>query len=154
MTPDGIAVGFLIAGALIAVAAYFGWRQRLTLQLVRGDTQLPRDQRRYLYKQCWRRLFGSSLLLIVAVMLIGALFLDYETAADADHEDARQAARFLVAYVVVMLFIILVILVVAVFDFWAIARFGVEQRKQLVQEHQAMLERELAQHRHRRSDLN
>lgn len=155
MTPLGIAVGLGIAAVLLAVAAYFAQRQQHILQHLRFSTTLTKDHRRYLLKQSWRRLFGSLLLVVLAVMLVGSLFLDYEpTPPEVDLEAAKQSIRFLSAYVMAMLLVVLLILVVAVFDFWATARFGVEQRKQLVQEHQELLEAELAQHRHRRADMN
>ena len=154
--PLGMTVGVLIAVALIAVAAYFAWRQRVTLQILRFDLRLTRDHRNYLLHQVWRRLFGSLLLFLLAVMLVGSLFLDYEPqdVLQVEPEAAKQAVRFLSGYVMAMLLLLMVMLTVAVFDFWATARFGVQQRKQLVLEHQELLEAELTALRHRRSELN
>lgn len=155
LPPLGIAIGLLIAATLLAVAIYYARRQQTTLQQLRFNTALAKDQRSYLLKQCWRRLFGSLLLVVVAGMLVGSLFLNYDlTPPDIDREAFNEGARFLFAYVMAMLLVVMMILIIAVFDFWATARFGVEQRKQLVQEHQELLAAELAQFRHRRADMN
>jgi hypothetical protein len=155
LTPWEIAIGLVIAAILVAVAVYFVRRQRHLLQHLRMSTELAKDHRRYLLKQSWRRMFGSLLLVVLAVMLVGSLFLDYEPPLpEANPEAAKEALPFLVVYVIVMLLVVMLLLVVAVFDFWATARFGVEQRKQLVQEHQELLAAELAQYRHRRADMN
>lgn len=163
MTPPEIAIGLVIAAVLLAVAVYFALRQRLILQHLRFSTALTKDHRRYLLRQSWRRMFGSMLLVVLAVMLVGSLFLDYEPPLpEANLEASKDAVRFLSVYVMAMLLVVLMILVVAVFDFWATARFGVEQRKQLVQEHQELLAAELAEYRNRndfrkghpRADLN
>jgi hypothetical protein len=45
-------------------------------------------------------------------------------------------------------------LAVAVFDFWDTARFGVQQQKLLFQQHQEMLEAELAEHKYRQNGSN
>ncbi|MSQ93366.1 MAG: hypothetical protein EXR98_02285 [Gemmataceae bacterium] len=156
-----IAIGILFAIILIAVAVSFGWRQRLTLKKLHADRMVPKDQRLYLLKQCQRRLFGSGLLVLLAGMLIGCLFLDFdpqrltpEGVAQVDRETAKQATQFLGFYFMSMLLLVMVMLALAVFDFWATARHGVQQQKQLFQEHQEMLEAELTELRHRRAEMN
>ena len=154
-------LGILIAIVMVAVSIYFAWLQQVTLQTLHFDPKIPRDQRRYLAKQCWRRLFGSLVLVLLASMLVGSVFLDYdplktaqEEVAPVDREAAKQAVHFLSLYMMTMLLLLLVILTLAVFDFWSTARHGVQQQKQLLQEHQEMLEAELEEHRHRQSDMN
>jgi hypothetical protein len=163
VTPEGIAVGLFIAAVLMAVAVYYAGRQQATLEQLRFNTALAKDERRYLLKRSWRRLFGSLLLVVLALMLVGALFLNYDPPPnDADREAYKQSIRYVFAYVLTMLLVVMAILVVAIFDFWATARFGVEQRKQLVQEHQERLTAELAEYRqrhdfregHPRADMN
>lgn len=161
MNPLEMTLGILFAIVLVVVAAYFGWRQRLTWQTLASDTPLPKGQRIYLLKQCQRRLFGSLLLFILAGMLVGCLFLDYnpqqltpEGIPQVDDETARRSTQFLAFYFIAMMFVLMVMLSLAVIDFWATARFGVQQRRQLLQEHQEMLEAELAEHRHRQAEMN
>ena len=161
MDPLGTTLGILIAFVMLAVALYFGWRQQLILQTLHFDPQIPRDQRLYLSRQCWRRLFGSLVLVLLAAMLIGSVFLDYDPlrmspddVPQVDGETAKQAVRFLSFYMMTMLLVLMVILTLAVFDFWATARNSIRLQKQLLHEHQEMLEAELEEHRHRRSELN
>ena len=156
-----MAMGILIVILMIAVAAYFTWRQGLTLQVLRLDSKLSRAHRRYLVKQYWRRLFGSLVLVVLAVMLFGSLFLDYEPLrkpvdelAQAEQEADKQATRFLIIYWMALLLLVMAVLALAVFDLWATVRHGVQQQKQLFQEHQELLEAELEEHRHRQSELN
>jgi hypothetical protein len=156
-----ITIGLLFAIALVAVATYFAWRQRATLRTLRSDMTIPKDQRRFLLKQSQRRIFGSLLLYLLAAMLVGALFLDWDPRRMSldgipgrDDETAKQALRFLGFYTMSMLLLLLVVLALAVLDFWATARFGMQQQKLLFKEHQEMLEAELAEHRHRRAEMN
>lgn len=152
----GTTLGFLIAVVMIAVSVYFAGMQRSTLRAMQFDVKMTPDQRLYLTKQCWRRMFGSVVLVLLAGMLIGSVFLDYDPLQmspddmpQANREDAKQAVRFLGFYLMAMLLLLLIILTLAVFDFWATARFGMRQHKALVQEHQEMLEAELEELRHR-----
>jgi heme/copper-type cytochrome/quinol oxidase subunit 2 len=151
----------VIAIIMIGTAAYFIWRQRLTLRTLRADAHVPLDQRRYLLKQCQRRLFGSVVLILLAFMMIGSLFLDYqllgnplENVPPAEQEAAKQSFRFISIYWMTFLLLLMAVLALAVFDLWATARHGVRQQKQLLQEHQEMLESELEEHRHRQAEMN
>lgn len=152
MTSLGIFIGFVIAVVLFLVAGYFAWRQQRTLHMLRFAGEYSTEHRRYLFKQCWRRLLGSFLLVIVAGMLIGALFLDYEP--PPNEEAAKEALRFLFAYVATLLLFVMAVLLVAFIDFWATARFAMDQRKRLTEEHKAILKADLAQHLRRRAELN
>jgi H+/gluconate symporter-like permease len=147
MEPLGIVVGAIMAAVLVFVAGYFFWRQRATLRIMQFDENLSSDQRRYLLKQCHRRIFGSALLLVLAAMMVGSLFLDLGPDAQVDREAAKQSLRFISLYVMAMLLVLLVILVLAVIDFWATARYGFEQQKQLALEHRHQLEAELLERR-------
>lgn len=161
MSAVGITFGLLLAAVLVVVSFYFIWRQRRLRQAVDADPRLEPDQRAYYAKQSRRRLFGAVLLILLAVMLVGSLFLDYdplqlseENVPQVDEETAKQATRFLVFYFMSMLLILMVILAFAVLDFWATARFGMQQQKRLFEEHQQALGAELAAHKQRQSDLN
>jgi len=146
---------------LVAVAGFFLWRQWETLQGLAVETTLSPDQRRFHLKQSQRRLFGSLLLFILAGMVFGCLFLEFEPVQKpldemdpAEREAAKQAARLLAIYVMTMLLMVMVMLALAVIDFWATARYGMQQQKRLLQEHQEMLAAELEEHRHRQAGMN
>ena len=154
MEPIGIIVGATMAAVLVVIAGYFAWRQQATMRTLQFDDKVKADHRRYLIKQCHRRVFGSVLLLILAGLMIGSLFLDLGAEAHVDREAAKQSLRFISVYIMSMLLVLLLILVLAVVDFWATARFGFEQQKQLAQEHRDMLEAELMEHRNRPTDTS
>lgn len=152
----GTTIGMIIAAVLIAMAAHFAWRQQVMLRTLRSKAKLPPEQRRFYLRQCQRRLFGSLLLFLLAGMMIGSLFLDFDplqmspdAVPQVDRETAKQAVRFLSFYIMLMLMVVLVILVLASVDFWATAKFSVQQQKQLLQEYRARLEADLQEYRHR-----
>jgi hypothetical protein len=159
--PLEITVAILIAAILVAVAVYFIVRQKQTLRTIRSDADMPAEQRAYLWRQFQRRLVGSILLILLAGLLVGSLFLDYEPLRKpieqvpaAEQEAAKQAFRIVSIYWMTFLMLLLVMLAIAVFDFWDTARFGVQQQKLLFQQHQEMLEAELAEHKHRQHGSN
>ncbi len=159
MEPLGATIGILIATVLIVVAAHFAWRQRQTLRLIHSNPAMSADQRRFLLRQCARRAVGSLLSFLLAGLLIGALFLDFdpwqmspENEPQVDRETARQAARFLGVYVMSMLLVLFAIVVLAMLDFWATARYSLQQQKRLIQEHREQLEADLLQYRQRADD--
>jgi cytochrome bd-type quinol oxidase subunit 1 len=160
MDPLGQTLGLLFAIGLITLAAYVAYRQSVLLRSMDGSA--PADLRRYLVSQCWRRLFGSIVLIGLAAMLAGSVFLDYNplgmSAPDAEQEEidaAKPAVRFLLFYLMTMFLLLMLILTLAVFDFWATARHGVRQQKKLFEEHQELLAAELESYRQRRrAELN
>lgn len=154
MDPLGIFIGAVLSAVLVIVAFYFAIQQRTTLQSLQFDDKLTQEHRHYLLKRCYRRSFGSLLLLVLAAMMVGSLFLDMTPGEHANEAEAKQSVRFLGFYFASMLLVLLSILVLAVVDFWATAKHGFRQQKQLLQEHREMLEAELLEHRHRQSDLN
>ena len=154
-------LGIAIALIILAVAAYFIWMQWRTLHVVRTDPKMPADQRRYLVRQCMRRLFGSIVLILLAALLMGSLFLPYNPSLEPleklppeEQELAKGTFRFVISYWITLLMLVMVVMALAVFDLWATARHGMRQQKQLLQEHQEALEAELTEHRHRRAEMN
>src|ERR1043166_2579881 len=110
LRPLETTIGIVIAAVMIAAAVYFTWTQGRTLQALQFDNDMAVDQRRYLQKQSRRRLFGSFILALLAVMLVGSLFLDYEPLRQplaelppAEQEAAKNAIRFVSFYWIVFL---------------------------------------------------
>jgi uncharacterized protein HemX len=154
-------VAMLIAAVLVAVAAFFVMRQQRTLRSVRADAAMPAEQVRYLLRQAQRRLFGSVLLFLLAGMLVGSLFLDYEPLRKPideipleQQEAAKHAVRVVTIYWMAFLMLLLAVMALAVFDFWATARFSIQQQKLLFQQHQEMLEADLIEHKYRQGNSN
>ena len=154
MSPIGIVVGIALAGVLFALAAYFAWRQHLVWRAVRFETNSDPEQRRYLIRQCQRRYVGSFLLMVLAGMLVGSLFLDFNPEPGADRDLARRSLGYLSLYVIAMMLPLLGILVIAILDFWATARFSFHQQRQLLQEHQRELAADMMAQRRRSAELN
>jgi hypothetical protein len=147
--------------AMIAAAVYFIRGQRISLRKLRADLKVPSAQRRYIIKQSVRRQFGSCLLILLAGMMMGSLFIDYELlrtpleeVPPADQEAAKQAFRFISIFWMTFLMILMAVMALAILDLWATMRHGVHERKQLLQENQEMLEAELEELRHRRAEMN
>ncbi len=145
----GIAIGGIIVVVLIAIALFFAWRQSGVMRALNYDTRLQPDQRLYFLKQCYRRIFGSVLLLVLAGMMIGTLFLDIQPANQMDQQAAKRTLGYLSFYTSGMLLVLLAILVLAIVDFWATTRYSLQQQKRLFQEHHDMLAAELLEHQHR-----
>jgi hypothetical protein len=53
-----------------------------------------------------------------------------------------------------MMLPLLGILVIAILDFWATARFSLQQQRQLLQEHQREIAADLMEQRQRRAEMN
>ncbi len=156
MDPFATTIGFCIAGLLVAIASYFGWRQIHLLRTLPSPELLTPQRMSYLRSQAHRRLFGSALLLILAGLMIGLMFLEFDPEKlKAEHGDAngKQAMQFLSYYLITMLLVLMVLLALAVLDFWATARFSLVQQKQLARQHLAGLEADLLERRDRQTGL-
>lgn len=149
-------VALAIAAVLFAVATFFLVRQKQTLAAIRYQTEMPAGQRAYLWRQFQRRLVGSMLLFLLGGLLVCSLFLDYEPLRQPlqelppeQQDAAKQAFRVITIYWMTFLMLLMVALALAVFDFWDTARFGMQQQKLLFQQHQEMLEADLAELKYR-----
>lgn len=155
-----LGVGISLAAILVFVAVFFGWRQRLTLAQLRLDQQMSREDRLYYVKQVRRRLLCSLLLIVLAGLLIGWVWVDRDDAAlrpaegAALTEETKDALRFFTWYWIIALSVLMAILFLASFDFLATARFGLRRMRQLEHDRRAALEMEVAKLRRRRQELN
>lgn len=154
----------VLSGALLALAVYFGWRQVRALRGLSGR-QLADEERRFVRRQAVRRLFCCALMVILAGLLVGTVYLEPEYqeltrqlkernergGGAAVPDDEKQFARFFAGYWIAMLLVLFVLLALAAADFWAVARFGHRQHRRLEADHRAELEQQLARLRHRRN---
>jgi hypothetical protein len=69
-------------------------------------------------------------------------------------EEAKDSARFIALYWIVLCCVLMAILFLASLDLVATARFGMRRVRQLEQERRAALEMEAARLRRRRQELN
>ncbi len=159
MEPLELTFGIGLIVLLVAVAGYFGYRQRQTMQQLRHDTDLSQDDRRYLYQQVVRRLFSSVLMLVLAAFLVGSYFLDMDAIRPVDAageltESAKQSLRLITFYWIATLLVFLVVVVLAIYDMLATARFGARHRRQLADARRAALKDEVERLQRDRHRLN
>jgi heme A synthase len=154
-----------LATILVALAVYFGRRQFQTLRALKSPAVGDADERRYLRKRAYRRLFCSALMLLFAGLLVGWIFLGIQAHeidqqlehAKANHPEAQltqeqeQFMRLFSTYWIVALLVLLVLMALASMDFWATARYGLSEHRRLQAHQRAVIERDLAQHRRQRN---
>lgn len=163
MILEAILAGVL-AALLVGVAAYFIRQQVTTLRQLKIGDPAPREDKIYLHKQVNRRLLCSLLMILLAGMLLGSLFLDdWLRGPPLDQEqidrlevgqldkEKREVAGAKVVYWVAILFLLFVMLFLAILDLMATARFGLRQHRQLESERKAILQAEVARWRNRPS---
>jgi ABC-type uncharacterized transport system fused permease/ATPase subunit len=165
MNPDQLGFTLVLVAVLLGLAVYFGRQQLRTLRGLKSPDSLPAEDRRYLRSQAYRRLFCSALMVAIAGLLIGWLFLEAEhrelqkalrAAQEVDPgavptQEQRDFAHLFWLYLSAALLVLLILLVLATMDFWATARYGLSQRRKLQADHRAILEEQLARRRQERN---
>jgi hypothetical protein len=150
----------VIVAVLAALAGYFGWRQIHALRDLRTADHLSPEDRRYEYGKVWRRLAGSFLMIVLAVLFAGSYLLDFNEravelgthrAVDAETGKApemspeqKRFVNFFSAYWSICVAVLLAILVLAAVDLWAIRRYGLRHYRQIQSDRRAMIEEQVA----------
>jgi hypothetical protein len=155
----------LLAALLVALAGFYAWRQIRALRTLRNQTELPREDRRYIIGQACRRLFCSVLM----VALAGLLFTTSTVGKPVDDlietgkqnvekqqrrplaPEERQLVDRFTWHIIALLLVLLVLLVLAGVDFLAIRRYGRRHYHQIQTDRKAMIERQLARLRSQRN---
>jgi hypothetical protein len=164
MDPNHFGFTIILVCLLLGLAAFFGRQQLRTLRGLKS-LELPADDRRYLRSQAYRRLVCSVLMLVIAGLLIGWVFLEADhrrlekeqiaaEAADpaaAPTQEHKDFGRLFVVYVSMALMALLALLVLGTMDFWATARYGLSQHRKLIADRRAMLEEQMARRRQERN---
>ena len=161
-----IAFGTLLVIVLLALAGYYAWRQVRTLRGLRIAEETAPEERLYLLRQARRRLFGSALMVLLAVMLGGMLiFLEgpledlsnYVAAARAQgvepdlSPEQRSLRTLYTLWNIGLLLTLLAVLATAGVDFLATRRFGRRQLRRIQSDRRAMIERQVARLRQERN---
>jgi hypothetical protein len=157
----------VIVVLLVALAAYYAWRQVQSLRRLREQTDLPREDQLFYRTQAWRRLANSALMILLAGLLVGSYVLGQEQRAGELSRADRVAAadegaapptaeqrEFLNHYGtfwMVFVLILLVVMGVAFWDLWATRRFGLRHYRQIQADRLAMIRHELARFRSERN---
>ncbi len=152
---------------LLGLAGFFGWRQWQTLRGMRLQSELSADDQSYLKHQSWRRLVGCALMVVLAALLAGAYWIDFDAraAAIAGHVHAAESAdtarqrgveqqRFINLFSFYWIFTILVLLAMVclgAIDLLAIRRYGIRSLRKIQSERRAMIEDQVAIFRSQRN---
>jgi len=165
MSPNELGSILVLAVLLLGLAVYFGRQQLRVLRGLGSPDALGADDRRYVLKQAYRRLFCTALLVVFAGLLIGWLFLEpgqrqvreeVRAAQAVDPnvrltEEQKDSVRIVVAYWIGALLVLLVLLICAAMDFWSTARYGLSQHRKLLAAQREMLQQHTAQRRQERN---
>ena len=161
-----IVFGTLLVVLLLGLAGYYAWRQMQALRGLRDAEESPPDERRYLVRRAWRRLFGCVLMVVLAVMLGGMmLFLENpakeladfiaearERGEEPELSDQQRQLRVLYAvWNISLLIALLAILATAAIDLLATRRFSLTQLRRIQSDRRAMIERQVARLRQERN---
>jgi hypothetical protein len=159
--------GTLLVVVLLALAGYYAWRQVKTLRGLRMAEETAPEERHYLLRQARRRLFGSALMVLLAVMLVGLLvFLEGPVqkmsndlvAAREEGKgfenltpEQRSLRTLYTLWNIGLLLTLLAVLATAGVDFLATRRFGRRQLRRIQSDRRAMIERQVARLRQERN---
>ncbi len=148
--------GILLVVVLLGLAGFFAWRQFKTRRDLAADRSMPALERGYLLRQTRRRLLCSVLMVMFAGFLIGWYFIeanlpDLKQAAEQDPGTTPPLLEMVAYYWITALLVLFGILALAGMDFFAVARYGLHQKKQLEVERRAALEIEAARLRKERN---
>ncbi len=144
---------FLLALAVSSLSLFYGRRQLQTLQRLRENPDLPPDETGREWRQSWRRLVSSGLMLLIAVLLLVAQ-LWLEGPADhlariRDHSDSplddsqKNFLRLYSGVWIAILVLLFGVVMLAAIDLWSIRRYGRLQHRQLRDDRRAMIARQL-----------
>ena len=155
-----IVFGSCLVAVLLSLAGYYAWRQLRQLRQTAGSGEAGSEEGIYLRRQAWRRLVCSGLMVVLALLLVGALlFLEAPAQALADRgPDAaeqsgeRAFVNFYSSYWLAFLLVLMALVVLAGVDFWAIRRYGLRQLRRLHADRRAMIARQWALLRQQRGE--
>ncbi|MHB1422439.1 MAG: hypothetical protein ACYC3I_04420 [Gemmataceae bacterium] len=161
-----IIFGVVLVFVLLSVAVLYIARQIVSLRRLGAAEEMPLEEHAYLHSRARRRLFSSLLLFLLGVMLAGALiYLENPAQQLADKQAAkekqgdttplaaeqRQFAQFYGYFWIIFLLILMVVIFLAALDYWATRRFALGQRRKIIDDRRAMIEREVARLRQERN---
>jgi hypothetical protein len=136
------------------------------LRELRQDPDLPEEESRYERGLALRRLVSCALLLLLALLLVGALvFLEEPAQRLAEEVKAQRDQgidkvfapeeklflRIYGWYWIAFLLILLAVVILAAFDLWAVRFYGRQQLGRIQADRRAMIEEELGRIRQERN---
>ena len=156
-------VGLIFAALLVLLGVGAGLQQFNTLARVRSLPYMPDEDRRYFRSQARRRLLASALLLTIGTM-IGIYFLSgmdarmdaipernkpggQPAADDPQAESDKEFTKLVGIYWIAVILLLGLVVCVAVVDFWATRTYWMARYKEIKEEHETKLQRDLAVYR-------
>jgi len=137
------------------MAAVIARSQLRTLKISRSDERIGPEDRRYLGNQASRRLLEATLMVVIAALLIGWLFLEKELQAVREQmvepPSDHTIVRIVTGYWVFACAVLFLMLVLAGFDFVATAKYAVRHQRRIKDERNPMLASEVSRLRDKRS---
>lgn len=155
------AAALLVAVPLVLLGAVSGTLQFRGMRRLKARTHVPSDELAYLTQRHRRRLFAAAVMVVIGWLIAGAYLSGMENRADALGEpnpaaprdedgkrviaaEDRQFVRFWGTYWIGVIVLVFVLLGIAVVDAWAARRYWMGVYRQLKEDHQTKLRRDLA----------
>jgi hypothetical protein len=164
-------VALILAGLVTLFAVLTLRRQYQNWRRVKNDPHMPSDERTYLRKQVYRRIFCGALLLVLAGMIAGTYLSGMEERANQiaarrdaavanpdqaerppPSDDDKDFVRLWGGYWIAILILLFVIFSTAIVDIWATRRYALQQLSRIRSDHRTLLERDLAVYRQQRAN--
>ncbi|MCZ2341897.1 MAG: hypothetical protein LC104_08895 [Bacteroidales bacterium] len=152
-----LGIGIILLGLVTGILQISGLRQLSKRSFV------PSDELTYLRNRHRRRLLTAGVLILIGGLIAGAYLSGMEARADAIAESRRNAVadappppvpvadkqfvRMWGAYWISVIVLVFVLISLAMMDAWSSRRFWMSQYRQLKEEHQTRLRRDLAVYR-------
>lgn len=156
-------IAVLLGAAIILLGLVTGGLQVLGLRQLAERRFVASDERAYLRNRHRRRLLTASVLVVIGGQIAGAYLSGMEARADAIGEfrnnadpDAprppipeadKQFVRMWGIYWIVVIVLVFALVGLAMTDAWSSRRYWMKQYRQLKEEHQTQLRRDLEMYR-------
>lgn len=156
-------LGLIFAALLAALGVGTGLRQVNTLKRVRTEPYMPPEDRTYFRRQAVRRLAVSAMLLVVGGMIAFYFLSGMDARMDAIPErnkpgglaaaDDPQAGadkeftKLVGTYWIVVILLLGVVVGIALIDFYATRKYWMARYKEIKEDHETKLKRDLAVYR-------
>jgi len=154
--------GLLLAVVLILLGVGTAARQFKGLRVLAARTHVPSDEHAYLRTQARRRLLIAGMLFLLGVLIGGSFLSGIEAHATAIGErnhgsepPTPDEKRFVQFYGALWIFIIVMVFAVvgfSILDAWAARRYWHRVYRQMRDDHNTLMQRDLALYRQQRME--
>ncbi|MBA4188306.1 MAG: hypothetical protein C0467_09900 [Planctomycetaceae bacterium] len=149
-------VGLIIAALLVVLGTGAGSRQLRTMRRVQAEPFMPDVDRKYFRGQGRRRLAASGLLVVIGLMIAFYYLsgmdarmdeLGEKRAEGPPAEADKEFARLVGVYWIVVILLLGAVVTVAMIDFWATRVYWLARYREIKNDHNTKLQRDLAVYR-------